>query len=85
MKNEKFEVEDILIINVLGLVHLRDGNLAMVQGPISGGGVEFRGFADGEEIEVTAREYGFGSPTSRYRDRRDRRCARARGHRCGKK
>jgi len=31
------------------------------------------------------REYGFGSPGSLYRDRRDRRCARPRGHRCGKK
>jgi len=47
------------------------------------------GLPEAQEMEERdrsgGREYGFGSPKSLYRDRRDRRIARLRGHRCGKK
>lgn len=75
------------VVNLGGLCRLRDGEFACDNGTEAPVVFRHRPWEAEEERDRSggAREYGFGSPNCQYRDRRDRRASRPRGHRAGKK
>jgi len=74
------------IANLGELCRLRDGEFTF-PGTEAPGTHRHRPWEAEEERDRSGRqkEYGFGSNGCAWRDRRDRRMSRCRGHRCGKK
>lgn len=74
------------LANMGELCRLRDGKNTF-PGADSSDTHRHRPWEAEEERDRSGRqkEYGFGSPRCAWRDRRDRRAGRARGHRAGKK
>lgn len=76
----------VRLANLGELCRLRDGNVRF-QPSMSVDAFRLPCAYEEQERDRSGRqkEYGFGSNGCAWRDRRDRRIARLRGHRCGKK